>query len=117
MSSTQISTERQSVTGVPAAATVDLKLEVVAIPVSDVDRSKAFYERIGMDSRRRFHGREGLSSGAIDTAWIAMLDSPVHDGGAWLCSGNVPRRLRPRGGTERPHRARGERERRVPFRW
>ena len=47
MSSTQISTERQSVTGVPAAATVDLKLEVVAIPVSDVDRSKAFYERLG----------------------------------------------------------------------
>ena len=47
MSSTQISTERQSVTGVPAAATVDLKLEVVAIPVSDVDRYKAFYERLG----------------------------------------------------------------------
>ena len=47
MSSTQISTERQSVTGVPAAATVDLKLEVVAIPVSDVDRSKAFYDGWG----------------------------------------------------------------------
>ena len=47
MSRTQISTERQSVTGVPPAATVDLKLEVVAIPVSDVDRSKAFYERLG----------------------------------------------------------------------
>ena len=47
MSSTQISTERQSVTGVPAAATVDLKLEVVAIPVSDVDRAKAFYAGLG----------------------------------------------------------------------
>src|ERR1044072_5565516 len=30
-----------------ATATVDLKLEVVAIPVSDVDRSKAFYEKLG----------------------------------------------------------------------
>ena len=47
MSRTQISTERQSVTGVPPAATVDLKLEVVAIPVSDVDRSKAFYAGLG----------------------------------------------------------------------
>jgi len=41
------STERQSVTGLPNAATVDLKLEVMAIPVSDVDRAKAFYERLG----------------------------------------------------------------------
>lgn len=31
----------------PAAATVDLKLEVVVLPVSDVDRSKRFYERLG----------------------------------------------------------------------
>ena len=29
------------------AATLDMKLEVVVIPVSDVDRSKAFYEAIG----------------------------------------------------------------------
>jgi catechol 2,3-dioxygenase-like lactoylglutathione lyase family enzyme len=32
---------------VPTAATVDLKLEVVVIPVSDVDRSKRFYESLG----------------------------------------------------------------------
>ena len=30
-----------------AAAKVDLKLEVVVIPVSDVDRSKKFYEKLG----------------------------------------------------------------------
>jgi catechol 2,3-dioxygenase-like lactoylglutathione lyase family enzyme len=29
------------------AARVDMKLEVITIPVSDVDRSKAFYERLG----------------------------------------------------------------------
>jgi catechol 2,3-dioxygenase-like lactoylglutathione lyase family enzyme len=31
----------------PAAATVDLKLEVVVIPVADVERSKRFYENLG----------------------------------------------------------------------
>ena len=43
MSSTQVSTEQQPATGVPAAAAVDLKLEAIPIPVSDVDRAKAFY--------------------------------------------------------------------------
>ena len=31
----------------PEPATVDLKLEVVTLPVSDVDRAKAFYEGLG----------------------------------------------------------------------
>ena len=31
----------------PSAATVDLKLEVVVIPVSDVDRAKRFYGSLG----------------------------------------------------------------------
>jgi catechol 2,3-dioxygenase-like lactoylglutathione lyase family enzyme len=46
MSSMQASTEQQPA-GIPAAATVDLKLEVVVIPVSDVDRAKRFYEGLG----------------------------------------------------------------------
>jgi catechol 2,3-dioxygenase-like lactoylglutathione lyase family enzyme len=45
MSTTQTSTE--NVTAVPTAATVDLKLEVVVIPVADVDRAKRFYEGLG----------------------------------------------------------------------
>ena len=47
MSSTQVRTEQPRAAGVPTAATVDLKLEVVVIPVSDVDRAKSFYERLG----------------------------------------------------------------------
>jgi catechol 2,3-dioxygenase-like lactoylglutathione lyase family enzyme len=47
MSSTQVSTEQQAAAGVPIAATVDLKLEVVVIPVSDVDRAKRFYSELG----------------------------------------------------------------------
>jgi catechol 2,3-dioxygenase-like lactoylglutathione lyase family enzyme len=45
MSSTQ--TINEHATETPAAATVDLKLEVVVIPVSDVDRAKRFYEGLG----------------------------------------------------------------------
>ena len=45
MSSTQMSNEHA--TQIPAAATVPLKLEVVVLPVSDVDRAKRFYEGLG----------------------------------------------------------------------
>src|SRR5436190_11641508 len=45
MSSTQTSNEHA--TGVPGAERVELKLEAVVIPVSDVDRSKAFYADLG----------------------------------------------------------------------
>src|SRR5882672_5271791 len=44
MSSTQTSTEQAIF--LFTSATVDLKLEVVVIPVSDVDRAKRFYGRL-----------------------------------------------------------------------
>ena len=45
MSSTQMSTERA--TDIPRTVTVDTKLEVVVIPVADVDRGKRFYANLG----------------------------------------------------------------------
>src|ERR687898_2190054 len=45
MNSAQTADEKA--TRVPAAAAVDLKLEVVPLPVSDVDRAKRFYEGLG----------------------------------------------------------------------
>jgi catechol 2,3-dioxygenase-like lactoylglutathione lyase family enzyme len=45
MSATQ--TGNEHATDTPTAATVDLKLEVVVIPVSDVDRAKRFYGSLG----------------------------------------------------------------------
>ena len=45
MSSTQ--TVNEHATQIPTAATVDLKLEVVPLPVADVDRAKRFYEGLG----------------------------------------------------------------------
>jgi catechol 2,3-dioxygenase-like lactoylglutathione lyase family enzyme len=40
-------TRSQAETAARSAATVDLKLEVVVIPVADVDRAKEFYARLG----------------------------------------------------------------------
>ncbi len=40
-------TDNQIAAEDPAAGTVDLKLEVVVIPVSDVDRAKEFYDNVG----------------------------------------------------------------------
>jgi catechol 2,3-dioxygenase-like lactoylglutathione lyase family enzyme len=54
MSTTQMSSEQTAKT--PSAATVDLKLEVVVIPVSDVDRSKHFYESLGWRLDADLHG-------------------------------------------------------------
>lgn len=36
-----------SANGSPAAATIDLKLEVITVPVADIERAKAFYEGLG----------------------------------------------------------------------
>lgn len=45
MSSTQINHETP--TRIPSGGMVDLKLEVVVIPVTDIDRAKRFYEGLG----------------------------------------------------------------------
>jgi catechol 2,3-dioxygenase-like lactoylglutathione lyase family enzyme len=45
MSSTGVGPD--SSTETPPPATIDLKLEVVTLPVSDVDRAKRFYQRLG----------------------------------------------------------------------
>ncbi len=45
MSTTEIRSNDGTAT--PDVATVDMKLEVVVIPVSDVDRAKQFYEGLG----------------------------------------------------------------------
>ena len=45
MSSTQMQSEQA--TRSPSTGTVDMKLEVVVLPVSDVDRAKRFYGGLG----------------------------------------------------------------------
>jgi predicted enzyme related to lactoylglutathione lyase len=45
MSSNEVSPGASTAT--PEVGTIDMKLEVVAIPVSDVDRAKSFYQSLG----------------------------------------------------------------------
>jgi catechol 2,3-dioxygenase-like lactoylglutathione lyase family enzyme len=47
---------KENITSSSSAATIDMKLEVVVIPVSDVDRAKEFYGRLGwrLDADFRF---------------------------------------------------------------
>ncbi len=40
-----------------SVAKVDMKLEIVVIPVSDVDRAKEFYARPRVEARRRLRQR------------------------------------------------------------
>jgi hypothetical protein len=45
MSSTP--TRSEPTTRIPGAGRVDMKLEVVVLPVSDIDRAKRFYGNLG----------------------------------------------------------------------
>ena len=58
MSQTVASISQQTVE--PVAAEIDMKLEVVVIPVSDVDREKEFYARLGWRLDRDFRFANGL---------------------------------------------------------
>ena len=58
MSSTQVVNERG--TQLPSDTSVDLKLEVVILPVSDVERSKRFYEGLGWKLDADFSFDNGL---------------------------------------------------------
>ena len=57
MSTAQISNARETPAAIPTR--VDTKLEVVVIPVSDVDRAKAFYGRIGWRMDADFSSGDG----------------------------------------------------------
>jgi catechol 2,3-dioxygenase-like lactoylglutathione lyase family enzyme len=58
MSSTGVSADPANAN--PGAGTVDMKLEVVTLPVSDVDRAKAFYQGLGWRLDADLTPREGV---------------------------------------------------------
>jgi catechol 2,3-dioxygenase-like lactoylglutathione lyase family enzyme len=101
MSSTQ--TINEPATKTPTAATVDLKLEVVVLPVSDVDRSKRFYENLGW----RMDG-DFTNGDAFHAVQMTPPGSPcsihfgkgITTGRAGLCEESVSRRVRHEGGTQ-----------------
>ena len=73
MSSTEVENEATSAT--PAAATGDLKLEVVVIPVADVDRAKEFYAGLGWRLDADFAVRQRLPGRPVHAAGLARARS------------------------------------------
>ena len=76
-----------------SAGRVDMKLEVMIIPVSDVDRSKVFYERLGWSLDRDIAPMEGLgivqfTPGLGD---LGHVRPGTHDGRARLGRGGAGR--------------------------
>ena len=88
MSSTEVRSETAIET--PRARTVDMKLEVVVIPVSDVDRAKRFYGGLGWRLDADFAIGDDVSGRAVHAAGLAVLDpssARAYVGRAWLGTG------------------------------
>jgi catechol 2,3-dioxygenase-like lactoylglutathione lyase family enzyme len=64
----------------PKAGTVDMKLEIVVIPVSDVDRAKAFYQSLGWRLDADF---------AAGTEWRVIQFTPPGSGCSVIFGKNV----------------------------
>src|SRR5438132_14303196 len=79
MSSTEMRSEHA--TENPKAGMVDLKLEVVVLPVSDVDRAKRFYQRVGWRLDADF---------ATGDEWRAVLLTPPRSPCSILFGRGIP---------------------------
>ena len=91
---------------------VDLKFEVVVIPVADVDRAKDVLRGARVAAGRRLPLRQRLPGRPVHPARLGVLGAVRHEHHvrrARLCPGPVPDRLRHPG---RARRARGPRRRR-----
>ena len=88
----------------PNSPPIDMKLEVVVIPVSDVERAKAVLRRAGLEARRRLRRRRHVSGRAGHASGLAVLGPLRH--GAHIRSArfgerDVPRRHGHRGSARR----------------
>jgi catechol 2,3-dioxygenase-like lactoylglutathione lyase family enzyme len=74
-----------------------MKLEVVVVPVSDVDRAKSFYSNLGWRLDADFAAGHGWRRDPIHAARLRVLGDLRQErdrGGSWLRPRTVPRRLR-----------------------
>ena len=100
MASIAVSSEPTS--GTQSALGYDMKLEVVTLPVSDVDRAKRFYESLGWRLDADIVVGEKLPGGSADVPALGMLGrlrEGRHHGRPRLRSASDPRRRRHRCGT------------------
>jgi hypothetical protein len=54
-------------------ASVDMKLEIVVIPVSDVDRAKEFYAKLGWRLDADFAHGDDWARDPVHAAWLRVL--------------------------------------------
>ena len=97
MSSVEMSGE--SAAGAPPVNAGEFRLEVVVLPVSDVDRAKEFYGGLGW--RLDADVARGISTpfGSVHASGLRVLDPIWHEHRVWrarLGPGPVPGRLRHR---------------------
>ena len=87
-------TIHEDATHTRTAATTDLKLEVVVIPVSDVDRAKRFYESLGWRLDADFANGEDwrlVQMTPPGSPVLRHVRQGIHVRRAGIGSGNVPR--------------------------
>ena len=98
---------------------VDMKLEIVVIPVSDVDRAKRFYGGLGWRLDADFAAGDDfrvIQFTPPGSGVLGHLRHERHRGGPRLRSGAVPDRFRHRGRPRRIARSRRRDRRGVPRR-
>ena len=98
---------------------IDLKLEVVTLPVSDVDRAKHFYQGLGWRLDADFGVGRRLPDSAVHPAPLTVLDplrQGADDGRARVRETAVARSRGHRIGPCRADRPRRRRQRGVPLR-
>jgi catechol 2,3-dioxygenase-like lactoylglutathione lyase family enzyme len=90
---------------------VDMKLEVVVVPVSDVDRAKRFYQTLGfrLDIAGENFRVVQLTPPGSESSIIIGKGQRDHVGRAGISSGSAPHRCRHR---SVPHRTRWPEHRR-----
>ena len=99
-------------------AQIDMKLEVVVLGVSDVDRAKAFYENLGwrLDIDVAAGDFRGVQMTPHNSEASIIFGKGITSAEAWLGAQPGPRRGRHRRRPRRPDRPRRRRERGLPLR-
>ena len=94
----------------------DMKLEVVTLPVSDVDRAKSFYESLGWRLDADFDLGESVRAVQFTPphSECSIGSEGHHQGRAGLRRAPGPGRLRHRGGARGPHQPRRRGQRVLP---
>ena len=114
-----VETSSESAAGSPPVKAGEMRLEVVVLPVSDVDRAKRFYEWLGWRLDADLAVDDGYRVVQLTppgSACSIIFGEGVTSAPPGSCRGPAALGLRHRRGPCRPRRARGRGQRAVPRR-